>query len=104
MSERIRSTADYLRLLLNTNNEQSRILLNSATSKQTEALCEIAFNLLTLPLPPKIRRFLNRNKKLLQRLSKKKTSFKQRSKILRKYFRQILKILLKVKQFLLKIL
>ena len=95
---------DYLRLLLNTTVEQARSLLLSATSKQAEALCEIAHNLLRSTIPSKLTKIAAKYKTLLQKLGKKTGSIKSKIKLVKKHFRQVLNILISIKESLMKLI
>ena len=103
---RLTAVADYLKLLLNTSVEQARCLLSTATVKQVDALCEISYNLLNCikKLPSKIRRATTKNKKLLQKLSKKKLAFNSKLKLIKKHYQEMIHVLKAAKESLLKLL
>ena len=105
-SVRLTAVSDFIKLVLTTTAEQARCLLSSATVKQVEALCEIAFNLVNsiASLPAKIRRIVTKHKKLLQRLSKKKVIIKTKSRLIKSNFRAMISILRTVKDSILKLL
>ena len=104
-SVRLRAVSDFLKLILNTTVEQARCLLSTATLKQIEALCEIAFNLINsiTSLPAKIRRIVTKHKKLLQKLCKKRLVVKTKIRLIKSNLRAMLTILKSVKDSILKL-
>ena len=103
-SARLTSCASYIRLLLETTKEQALALLSTATTRQIEAIGEIAFNLITLSLPANVKRLVTRSKDLLQKLAKKKISFRSKIRLLKKNCSKFMSLLQKIKTSLLNLL
>lgn len=100
----LRSSENYIKLLLETNKDQAKVLLAHATPKQVEAISEIAFNLLHLSLSNRIKRVVEKVKHLLKRLTKKAVSFKAKISLLKRNAHTVLKLLKLIKDSLLQLL
>ena len=81
---------NYIRLLLETNRDQAKILLANPTTKQIEAITEIAYNLLVIELPSQLKRVINKSKQILRKLAKKTSSVRGKIRILRKNVAKVL--------------
>ena len=83
MSALLHSNTNFLRLLLETHKKQAILLLENTTPTQTEAIAEICYNLLDIPLPEDSqKRLVQRNTKILKKISHKKSSIKKKQKLI----------------------
>ena len=96
-SEAVRSEEYYFRLLLETDKNQAKLLLTNPNSGQLNALCEIAFNLISLVLPKKAQRMLKKAKTFLTKISKKAVSIRVKLQLLKKHWKVLLDLLKSVK-------
>ena len=102
MSKLLQDNSSYLRLLLDTSKNQALLLLQYTTPAQANVICEIAYNLLDLPLSSSIQeKQVSKNKKTLLKLSKKTTSVKNKQKLISDNSRSLLGLLETVKESLL---
>ncbi len=97
MSKKITKSKSFLDLLIFTTTSQARALLDTVTDEQTLALCEIAFNLQTLPLSGIIQKKIKLRKSLLKKLSDSKIKIKTKTNLIRAHKYQILDILYAVR-------
>ena len=104
MSKRLISQQTFLELLLKTEKQQARALMDTITQGQLDALIEIFINLMTLKVPPKTQSLLRRRRRLLSKLTNKRTKVSTKLALLRRHFRQIYDTLLSVKDRLLGLL
>lgn len=104
MSKNLERVSTFLRLLLNTTKDQGKALLFTLTEHQAIALCEIADNLLHLPLSSEAQKIVRKRVKLFKRLSDKKLSLKKKIISIENHQRQFLHTLSLVKIPLLKLL
>lgn len=100
----LRTSENFIRLLLDTRKSQALLLIENATAEQVDALGEIVENLLELDVPPEVKRVVQRNTKILTRLAKTTTSWKTKLKVLRKNAKLVLRIILMIKDTLLALL
>ena len=98
MSQRLSTNKNFLALLLNTDKVQSKALLYTLTSDQVLTLCEIAHNLVSIPLPPQTTKLILKRKGLLNKLSDKKGSWKAKRSIIENNYKQFLDLLLSTKE------
>ena len=104
MSKLLQSNTSFLRLLFETVKKQALLLLKNTTPTQALALSEIAFNLLDLPLSSDQEKGVTKHKKILKRLSKKKTSITSKQKLISKYSKDIYSLLKVVEEPLLQLI
>lgn len=104
MSQTLKDASDYLTLFLNTTKDQAKILLKSGTPSQISALCEIAYNLLTVAVPLKAKKLINRCRKVFKKLGRKNLSTKTRIKLILSKFALFISIILLVKPLLLDLI
>ena len=104
MSETIHKSSDFIRLFLSTNPKQAKVLIKSATSEQLSGLCEIAFNLLTVVVPEKVKRKIKKYKTVFQKLAKKNLSDKSKIKLILKIFTGFLSIFLALKPIIFELI
>lgn len=104
MSQTLRDASDYLKLFLNTTERQAKLLLKSGTPAQVAALCEIAFNLLSVTVSQKVKKLINRCRKVFKKLGRKNLSTKIRIKLILSKFRLFITIILLVKPLLLQLI
>ena len=104
MSANLKSSADYVRLLLTSSRKQARLLIKHADTKQIDALCEIGVNLLTLSVPVKVKRLIQKCKKYLKKLGKKHLSSKGKLRIILSHLGAFISILIAIRPILLEIL
>jgi len=94
MSRLLNKVSDFLKLVLSTGVRQGKVLLTSASNIQVKALAEIAYNLLSLPLPAKLDRVVKKYCRILKKVSDKTTKLTEKLKIIA---RNVSKILLCLK-------
>jgi Trp operon repressor len=104
MSSNIYQNSSYLKLLLNTEANQQKILLSSITNDQVNALSEIFNNLFTLPLTPSESRFVKSRNVVIQKLGDINKSQRYRKGQLIKHSRQVLNTLTFFKDKLLDVI
>ena len=102
---KLESNADYIRLLLTSDSRNQVIaLLDTATKEQISALSEIFHNITRLPIAPETKVGINARQKLLEKLSDKKTTTRQKGQLLSRHQRIIIDILHSVRGSLLSLL
>lgn len=104
MSDNLKASSDFIKLLLSTSRKQARALIKSANPQQVDALCEIGINLLTLTVPIKVKRLINKCKGLLKKLGKKHFSSLSKIKLILRHIRTFLSILYSLRPLLLELL
>lgn len=104
MSQTLKDASDYLRLFLSTSKDQARLLLKSGTTNQINALCEIAYNLLTVSVPDKVKKLIKRCQKVFKKLGRKNISSKTKVRLILSKFTLFLSILLTLKPLILELL
>ena len=104
MSKTLKRVGTFLTLLLSTSKDQVKALLYTLTPEQASALCEIAYNLLHIPLPPQIRQTVNKRSSLLKKLGDKTIKLNKRIDLIENHQRQFIHTLLLVKKDLLTLL
>jgi hypothetical protein len=67
MSKVLLKARVFLKLLLTTTRKQAIVLLETVNIHQLKALNEICFNLLSLPLPSKLKKLVKRADKILKK-------------------------------------
>ena len=100
----LRASENYIKLILETDKKQAKLLISSPTNVQVKALTEIAFNLLYQSIPNKYKRLVNKSKKFLKKLAKIGGSIKTKLSLIKKNSETILKLLLLIKDSLLELL
>lgn len=100
----LRSSENYIKLILETDKKQARILIANATPAQVEAIAEIASNLLTLSLPNNVAKIIKKYSSILTRLAKTALNARAKLRILKRHAVTVLKILGVVKDSLLRLL
>ena len=103
-SELLRSEKYFIQFLLETSEQQAKIVLYNPTNNQIQALSEIARNLISLQLPKKYSTVVKKNKRFLQLLGKDKTSFRSKLSTIRKHLSTFLKIIRMIKDSLILLL
>ena len=98
MSENLSKNKNFLLLLLNTSKKQMYALLDSVDKNQSLALSEIFANLLHLPLSKDAHRLLKVHRRLVERLSSKKTSYSKKSSLLRRHRNAVRHLLFAIKE------
>lgn len=104
MSKTVNQEKYFLHLLLESNKEQSRALLYTITPSQTLAISEIAYNLLRLDLPNKLKLVIEKRKRALHKIADKSKSVKIRTTLIKKHMTQLLNTLKLVKNQLKEVL
>ncbi len=92
---RVKENESFLKLLLSTTRQQQRVLLDTATNGQVDALTEILYNLLYVVPISELERNSIKRKKALTGLAKITRSYKYRLAHVRKNKRLLLSTLLK---------
>lgn len=100
----LRASENYIKLILETDKNQAKILIANATPSQVEAIAEIASNLLSLSLPNNIAKVIKKYSRILTRLAKSALNIRAKLRILKRHALTILKILGLVKDSLLRLL
>ena len=98
MSKKLIANRHFLELLLSTSREQALTLLTTVTKEQVLLIAEIAYNILQLPLPKKAKYYVNKKKKLIERLASKKLSLKKRTALITKNAKYLMLLLWALKQ------
>lgn len=100
----LRSSENYIKLILETDKNQAKILISNATLTQVQAIAEIASNLLSLPLPNNVAKVIKKYSRLLTRLAKTALNARAKLRIMKRHALTIFKILMLVKDSLLRLL
>ena len=103
MSPNLNKNKEFIKLLLTTDPRQARALLSTITSKQVEAIVEIAYNLLRIANSKSDRTVLNKRRSLLKKLINKKISVGKTKKLIVLHKLAILKTLWHFKRVLLQV-
>ena len=93
MSDRLLSNKDFISLLLRTHKQQGKALLYTLDRDQVSVICEILYNLSTLPLSKKEKNFVLKRKSLLNKVTDKKFGWTKKRNSLEKHYNQILQLL-----------
>ena len=105
MSKLLQNNTYFLRFILSTTRKQSVLLLENTTPGQALVICEIAYNLLDIPLTTNNqKKQVKKNTILLKKLSKKKTGVKLKQKLISKKSKELYNILKSVEEPLLNII
>ena len=104
MSDTLLTNQYFIKLLLDTTNEQSRALFQSITNKQIQVISEICFNLLLISVDKSTQLIIKKRKKILEKLSNKKISLLNKKRIIKKHYIQLRHTLLHIKDKLLELL
>ena len=108
MSSKLTRAAAYVRLLLDdkTPKDQVTILLLTPNPAQLAALLEIVHNLLhgQLPLSPAAQQIVEKRRKILNPLTARKLSAKQKKVLVKKHRQAVLQTLKLAKQYVLEAL
>lgn len=104
MSDILLTNQYFIKLLLDTTNEQSRALFQSITNKQILVISEICFNLLLISVDKSTQLIIKKRKKILEKLSNKKISLLNKKRIIKKHYIQLRHTLLHIKDKLLELL
>lgn len=97
MSKNVINNQNFLSLLLSTSKEQAIALLQTSTKDQLLLIAEIAHNILQLPLPKKAKHYVNKKKKIIERLADKKLSQTRKFSLVEKNAQFLLQLLLSIK-------
>jgi len=104
MSNTIIKEKHFLILLLSTEKDQARALLETVTNTQINALSEIIYNCQHLSLSKKATILFRRRKKYLSKLSNKSLSNNSKRYLIGKHYRQLLDTLISIKNKLIELL
>lgn len=105
MTLELNTTENYfIRLILETDNQQAKLLLRNPTHSQIVTLSEISRKLITLELPTKYKRTVSKNRKLLQSLAKSTSTKRTLLSIIKKNVSKVLGFLRAVKDILMTVL
>lgn len=104
MSELIRDNSNFLSLILDTDPNQQKSLLDSITPSQSLLIAEIFLNLLNIEHSERDINFLKNKVRLLESLAKHNLSARYRRSLVKKHKVSILRILLHFKDNLTKLL
>jgi len=104
MSKSVLKEKFFLILLLSTEKEQARALLDTVTNNQVSVISEIIYNCQQLTLPKKAALLFKRRKLYLSKISNKSISVNTRKQLIRSHYRQLLDTLLSIKNKLLELL
>ena len=104
MSHNVHLSNHFLHLLLTTSRLQALSLILSATDEQINALIEIAYNLLSLPLDEGEKRLINKRRTFLNKLTKKNLSRQNKKQLIFQHRNILLKTLLYFKDKLIQLL
>lgn len=101
MSTHIQKNKSFLDLLLQTSKRQAKALLNTITSEQVLLIIEVIKNILELILPKKARYYVERKRKLLQKIIAKSISKTKKALLIKKHSSLLLLLFYAIKQQLL---
>ena len=104
MSRTLRKNKGFLTLLLTTDPAQARALLNIITTKQVEAIVEIAYNLMRIATSETEKAVIKKRRTLLKKLVNKKLKLPKTKKLIALHRLALLKTLLHFKRELLHVI
>ena len=98
------SSADFIRLLMTAKRRQATQLIKTSTQEQLKAVCELAYNLLTIELPRKTAKLIKKIKKIIVKCSKKTLSHKSKIRSILSVLFTLISIFISVKPIVLEIM
>ena len=104
MSKKLKKEKHFLELLLTTDKDQVKALMESLTASQVEVLVEIFINLLHINTPKKTKDLLRRRQRLIKKLTSRQLTIATKYRTIRQHMRQVYDTLLSVKGKLLQLL
>lgn len=85
MSNALVKCKPFFTLLIDTSKQQGRALLDTATPSQADAITEIAYNLLHIPLTGSLKIKVEKRKKILSKIGNKKIKYRTKSRLVYKH-------------------
>ena len=104
MSQNLKKTQNFLLLLLLTEIAQARALLETVTTKQTDALVEIVYNLMNIATTKSDKSVIRKRRSFLRKLIDRKTKVTAKKKLIARHRVKLLKTLLHFQKPLLSLL
>ena len=99
-------SSHFILLLLECSRNQARALLETASEQQVVMICRLLLNLREniVMLAQESRRIVEKNKKLIERLSRKSTKEKTKYSLIRRFWSTVYNLIKSAKRVLIRVL